>query len=679
MHDSTGANVARDARRPRNRAHSRLAATVAALGLTLGGVTAIIAPTATGLTRAALAAPGDADLAPPTGTVIRSWDVSYGGFRALSGMGGTTASGGRMFGLDPSRTGPSGRARDRTAIVSIEPDLVRVEQSVSDALLQALDLADGRFGFAVGLRGAIARYQGARWLTTEPVTDVALNAVDLVGRTAGWAVGQRGTILRWDGWEWAPEPLPVRFGSENLTGVAALSPQTAWAVTDRGSILVRDAGGWRQVEDAPASEKLLTVAFRDPDLGVAAGDGVLVYEGGAWRSAEAPDAWFTEVAWTADGAYLLGDERAYRLQGNRVVPLTAGPAPIDLGGLLLSGLAPAPGSAPPTHAVAATRDGRLVRLSGGELAYDWPPVWSLTSLAVISDSLAFAGGVALTAGMVGASPLGAWTDSVEMPAGAVVQDMDMADRTLGWAVGERDIGGATEARVWRWQDGRWAGFTVEKTWRLHRVQVIDAVDAWATGNGVVARWDGTTWSPVPGAPPDATLGGLAMVEGGEEPAGWHGYFGGNGEIFSLREGEWSSQALEPPDAGIVHAIAAPAMDGAWAITSSALYRNTGEGWSEVDVPLVGRGAELIDIAASAIDDVWLLATPAGLLNWDGAGWTRHDIEPLGPDIEWHRLRVLRPVPGGPEVDAWLAGNPPTVARFRIARPTHWLAFPWLVR
>ncbi|MDJ0848201.1 MAG: YCF48-related protein [Myxococcota bacterium] len=136
----------------------------------------------------------------------------------------------------------------RTASWAIpEPDLFAVD-------------VIGDSAWAVGYWGAVLRSTdaGRTWSYAATPTDHSLYDVDFADPQHGWAVGALGTLLRTtDGGEtWTPQQatqLDSFDGSErpleaNLFGVAAVSPQEAWAVGDFGVLIhTRDGTRWTPV------------------------------------------------------------------------------------------------------------------------------------------------------------------------------------------------------------------------------------------------------------------------------------------------------------------------------------------------------------------------------------------------------------------------------------------------
>lgn len=150
--------------------------------------------------------------------------------------------------------------------------------------------------YAVGGRpaeGVIYRYDGRAW------SRVALGVqVPLLNWAFGFSrdditvVGNEGTVIHWDGRGWSRQPTPRR---ENLWGVWGASPEDLWAVggngaaDDRPVLLHWDGRAWRDVE-IPALQRAGVGAFykvwglSSDNVYVVGQRGVVLHRtGGAWR------------------------------------------------------------------------------------------------------------------------------------------------------------------------------------------------------------------------------------------------------------------------------------------------------------------------------------------------------------------------------------------------------------
>lgn len=106
---------------------------------------------------------------------------------------------------------------------------------------------------------------------------------------------------------------------------------------------------------------------------------------------------------------------------------------------------------------------------------------------------------------------------------------------------------------------------------IHDAALLDAGLGWAVGQGVIMRWDGSSWT-VAAEMPGVTL-----------------------EAVDVR-----------------------AEDDAWAVgLGGAVFRWDGATWSRMPFP---RGRWLTDVAVLARDDVWIVGDGGFLMHWDGTGF-----------------------------------------------------------
>jgi hypothetical protein len=116
-----------------------------------------------------------------------------------------------------------------------------VNPSPIESSLSGLAVVSACDAFAVGSyytsrsdSGAlIERWNGSSW-SVQPTPGLALNAVSMSSAANGWAVGQNRSqeplIVHWDGKTWQAQRSRTWPGYTSLNGVAAISPDDAWAV-----------------------------------------------------------------------------------------------------------------------------------------------------------------------------------------------------------------------------------------------------------------------------------------------------------------------------------------------------------------------------------------------------------------------------------------------------------------
>jgi len=179
--------------------------------------------------------------------------------------------------------------------------------------------------WAVGEFGALLQSQdhGATWTRALPEKDRAWNDIFFLGRQ-GWLVGEFGTLMRSadGGATWAEVATPNKV---SLMSVAFRDPQHGVAVGLSGTVMVSSDGGetWRQAPQA-TRESLYNVIW-DGDRWLAVGDkGVMVTaraEANEWKAARISDqdlSWRTQIVKSETGYYLSGANLA-SLEDGRLV------------------------------------------------------------------------------------------------------------------------------------------------------------------------------------------------------------------------------------------------------------------------------------------------------------------------------------------------------------------------
>lgn len=109
------------------------------------------------------------------------------------------------------------------------------------AALRAVTALPGGGAWAVGARGALARYQGGVWENPLPAVAAALRGVGGDGQGGALAVGEAGVMLRRDGasGRWLTEPPQ---SGETLMSVWETGPGEAWVAGWKGTLLRFQAG-----------------------------------------------------------------------------------------------------------------------------------------------------------------------------------------------------------------------------------------------------------------------------------------------------------------------------------------------------------------------------------------------------------------------------------------------------
>lgn len=118
-----------------------------------------------------------------------------------------------------------------------------VAQTPGGVWVDALDMLNDNDGWAVGLNGNIAHWNGSEWTAVASSTSNTLQAIDMIDSNTGWAVGDNGEIQAWGGTAWATYPSPT---TANLTGIDMVSADEGWIV-GQGVVLHWDGTQWQTV------------------------------------------------------------------------------------------------------------------------------------------------------------------------------------------------------------------------------------------------------------------------------------------------------------------------------------------------------------------------------------------------------------------------------------------------
>ena len=163
--------------------------------------------------------------------------------------------------------------------------------------------------WAVGDAGTIRKYTTASgWVAETSPTTMTLNAVWGSSPTNIWAVGVTGAVVRYDGLSWTNVPVPT---GQILTWVWGTGPSDVWA-GGAGALLHHDGTSW--TAEGPPISTLTTGAWgtRPTDIWVVGGDGTAShYDGTRWSQyATGTPGQLLEVAGTAsDDVWIVGENR----------------------------------------------------------------------------------------------------------------------------------------------------------------------------------------------------------------------------------------------------------------------------------------------------------------------------------------------------------------------------------
>ena len=137
------------------------------------------------------------------------------------------------------------------------------------------------------------------------------------------AVGRAGTVQRQGGGSWG---IYANGIGDDLYGVVAFGPLSAWAVGAGGVTYRLEDAGWRPVPSGVTST-LRAIAARAVDDAVAVGDdGTVLFWRGVWAPVAAPKVTYRAALRFGDQTYVAGDGGTL-LRFTTVGPTTVGPVP----------------------------------------------------------------------------------------------------------------------------------------------------------------------------------------------------------------------------------------------------------------------------------------------------------------------------------------------------------------
>ena len=455
--------------------------------------------------------------------------------------------------------------------------------------------------WAVGYRGQIRRFDGARWSVVESGTDVLLRGVWAASANDAWATGLDGTLLHWDGATWSPVDLGTAVDLTDVRGTAA---NNVWVIGATASFRWNGAM-WSDA--TPETPVLYHLWVADATHAWATGGGrVWEWTPGAWVPQTVADDSLTLngiAGLSASEIYAVGyddnseitdpwdkDELVYRFDGSSWTRWdTPEEGPVD-------------GVYATADQVVAVRDDGLSMLSGPPIPSQ-PPAGRAVGGGVGSDHVVldgYGGPVRLTGG--------AWVD----------------DR-----YGNRDelrpagrVGGAvwysSDTRVYAWLGGGLVE-TAPPPGDVVALSGSSESDVVAIAGGQLVSFDGQSWTPIDGCPADlvalardgddVVAAGAAAV-GRHTSAGWQSEYDSAGAV-------WRDVAVDP-DGELWVAGSREGETGSVATVAHA----GAEGWTELEVP---GAVDLCSILVLAPDNVWVggstgFNAPAALSHWNGSAW-----------------------------------------------------------
>lgn len=349
-------------------------------------------------------------------------------------------------------------------------------------------LAVGSYGPSSLGQGFGEQWDGSTWalvpMRTPVITSTNLTGVSAVSTTDVWAVGQTGWARtsafaeHWDGSAWTRSPLAPDVRHSRLEAVDARATDDVWAVGTRAKFGIDahpliehwDGAGW-SLTDAPDIGKAQDLTLESV-------------------SADAPaDAWICGDY----GSHETDVEFVWRWDGQS---WTSMPYPTLPSGATSGGLTSISAASPDdVWAVGVYQRGDGIERP---FAAQWNgSAWTLATSGPYAPG----------------APRGELTS------------VSAADASTATSVGTALVGSRFEAVAASWDGTTWTQQQVpgpEPEPTATDVDTLDPSDSWLAGSSqttaFVDRWDGSTWSSVPGLNTGHTLlqlGGIAATSGSD--------------------------------------------------------------------------------------------------------------------------------------------------------------------
>jgi len=124
--------------------------------------------------------------------------------------------------------------RPANPVTTVElADITVSYNSPTTAHLNAVDMYNTNFGFAVGAGGTILKYDGVAWLAVSSPVSSGLNDIEIISATDAWAVGDAGIILYYNGTSWS---LHTDTGANFWNAISCLTTNYCWIAGNGGDL-----------------------------------------------------------------------------------------------------------------------------------------------------------------------------------------------------------------------------------------------------------------------------------------------------------------------------------------------------------------------------------------------------------------------------------------------------------
>ena len=442
--------------------------------------------------------------------------------------------------------------------------------------------------FAVGTVGTALRFNGTAWSALSPPTRESLNAVSATSPTNVVAVGSYGTILRFDGTSWGiignnslgGDMWAISTSSANggrsyiagddgllqldagiltrvvtdqyvprMFGLSVDQTAVVWVGGERGVVQRNGlAGGkWETLNIAP---DLLDVWSTAPNNSWVVGEFGFIYRwnGTTWTRQVTPTLNALNSVWAPNSnEAFAGGDRGVMLRWNGSTWSTmAFPSLASISAIWGSG---------PTNVFATTDAGEVVRYNGASWAIATTTSKPLWSVFGVSPTEVYVGGDGGTVQRLNGTT---WTP-MPSPANGIVAGL--------WMTGFNNIAavGADGAGIgplsFNFDGNAWQSVPLQGNRVLTSVWGAAATDIYVTGDvGVLYRFNGTNWQPIPTATTDLlwSISAAPSATGAAFAVGYNSTIlvgSGAGTPFTAAVATPASSSLDP-SAAARHARAA---------------------------------------------------------------------------------------------------------------------------
>ena len=137
--------------------------------------------------------------------------------------------------------------------------------STTPVNLKSISYISDKLAFAVGDGGTIIKYDGTNWSKVESGTNEDLNSISALTKTLAFAVGDQATILKYDGDKWSKIDTTISK-SIDLLDVEITDVNSAYTCGSCGSLFVWNGSDWTQIT-TDTSDNITALSFHYPNTG----------------------------------------------------------------------------------------------------------------------------------------------------------------------------------------------------------------------------------------------------------------------------------------------------------------------------------------------------------------------------------------------------------------------------